>query len=215
MTKGVHILMALCSVVVLRGAARAEGQTYPNPQYPAPPAQAPPLVALQALLGAEAIEGVSEVVRDGDDVIIRIARADAAAELARVPLASRRVLEIRVHRNASGQVESITRSGDLPTRRTVRVGTSASAEERSAALAVARYGSRDKVLSHLRQRAWGPLGGRAALQEATLQWLPSGGGLEAVWVVTLTVQRPTGAVGVVATIDAGSGTVLSLTRQGA
>jgi len=66
----------------------------------------------------------------------------------------------------------------------------------------------------LRQRGWAPLGGRASLQDATLQWLASNGQMEAVWIVTLNVQRPSGAVTVVATVDAGSATVLSLARQG-
>jgi len=57
-------------------------------------------------------------------------------------------------------------------------------------------------------------GGRATVQDATLQWVTSEH-IEAVWIITLKVQRPSGAVTVLATVDAGSATVLSLARQGA
>jgi hypothetical protein len=161
------------------------------------------------------IQATSEAVREGDDLLERVAPADPTAELRRERIAARMVLEIRVHRNAAGQIESITRAGDLASRRAVRVAATASEAERTAALSAARYGGRDRLLSHLRQRAWGPLGGRAVVQDTTLQWVPAGGQQEAVWIVTLSVQRPAGAVSVVATVDAGSGTVLSLARQGA
>jgi len=84
-----------------------------------------------------------------------------------------------------------------------------------AALGAARYGTRAQVLAQVRQRAWGPLGGRATVQDATLQWVTSSEHIEAVWIITLNVQRPSGAVTVLATVDAGSATVLSLARQGA
>jgi hypothetical protein len=154
-------------------------------------------------------------VHEGPDLVVRVAPADASAELRRERIAARATLEIRVHHNAAGQIESITRAGDLAARRAVRLGATASEADKTAALASAKYGTRAKVLAQLRQRGWGALGGRGSVQEATLQWVSTNGQLEAVWIVTLSVQRASGPVTVVATVDAGSATVLSLARQGA
>jgi hypothetical protein len=104
-----------------------------------------------------------------------------------------------------------------PRREGIRVRRAATAAERTAAVAGARYAParRAALVEAARGRRWAALGGDATVADAPdLAWRPVAGERDrAVWQVRVTVTREGIAVPFVASLDPEDGSLVELVRE--
>jgi hypothetical protein len=97
----------------------------------------------------------------------------------------------------------------------VRVARTSGAARRLAALASARFTAvaANDLLTDARAWGWEAIGGAATVGDAALTWRPVGPTQdEAVWQVTVIVQREAEPVTFVATLDPTDGALLELAK---